>query len=759
MIRFMRWFGLSACLGWCVCCCFSVAALGLPAGRSYELVSPAYKAGYGVLELKAVADDGAGSVPRVAFTSQGSFGAVPASTAFFSYLAARSPSSWSTGPLDAPSVLSPDGLISDFSGDLSLTLFTGTLAPNTGTAEFEGSEDVFLLRRTTTPDVVANWEVAGVVKVVARKVGENALFIVEEGVSGNLCHIVLSSLEGGALLPEAVDTNESLYDLQSGASGCGGEAGLRMVGLNNEGKVIDLKCEASYGADHFGHRNSNFNAISQDGSEVFFMQKVDPSTGCRDSPSAQLFVRLGGSRTLEVSRPLGPCGERGEVPCPDAQVRAPSFFEGASEDGSRVFFTTTESLVEGDGDGKRDLYMATIGCPVGEAGGCAVTDRQVTSLVQVSRSAVGSEAAEVQGVVRVAPDGSRVYFVARGALSGSNSEGRGPVAGADNMYVYDVGSGKLGFVADLCSGAGLSGEVEDVSCPPSLESGEAVGGKLPRNDTVLWLGLGEAQSNPTGGVLVFASYGQLSRGDNDAAKDVYRYDAAAGSLGRVSEGEAGFDANGNGDEGPVDDATIHRAWVAGLARAYQQREMDRRAVSVDGSRIVFESAEALSPHATNGQVNVYEWHEGSGVLLVSSGSAPTSDCCGVISASGRDIVLKTSQALVSQDGDQVADLYDARLEEGEGFPLPVAARQQCSSDACQGPLTNPAPLLVPGSVSQAAGDNFLPPAKSKRPPSKHKKKTKKKKVRRAHRASDEKRGRAARMHDRAGLATRGGGRR
>jgi hypothetical protein len=53
------------------------------------------------------------------------------------------------------------------------------------------------------------------------------------------------------------------------------------------------------------------------------------------------------------------------------------------------------------------------------------------------------------------------------------------------------------------------------------------------------------------------------------------------------------------------------------------------------------------------------------------------------------------------------DLYDARI--GAGFPAVPAAPEECSADACQGPLTNPAPLLVPGSVSQSPGENLTSP--------------------------------------------------
>ena len=46
---------------------------------------------------------------------------------------------------------------------------------------------------------------------------------------------------------------------------------------------------------------------------------------------------------------------------------------------------------------------------------------------------------------------------------------------------------------------------------------------------------------------------------------------------------------------------------------------------------------------------------------------------------------------------------------GKASPRCPAERQPCEGDGCQGPLTNPAPLLVPGSVSQEPGDDFPPP--------------------------------------------------
>ena len=163
-------------------------------------------------------------------------------------------------------------------------------------------------------------------------------------------------------------------------------------------------------------------------------------------------MRVDGSRTLEVSRPLS--SECHEVPCngveEQAADRGATEFQGSNEAGTRVFFTTTQSLVAQDTDEKNDLYMANIGCTDGE-GECEAAGKAVTSLVQVSH---GGEPAEVQGVVSIAPDGSHVYFVARGVLgSGANARGDAPVKGADNLYVYDSTSGgQPVFVTDLCSG-------------------------------------------------------------------------------------------------------------------------------------------------------------------------------------------------------------------------------------------------------------------------------------------------------------------
>ena len=726
-------------LACCVCCCASSGASALSEGRVYEMVSPVFKGGYGAV-LTAVAPDG----DSVAFSSLGAFAAIPLPGTDNAYVASRQAGAgWSTTALQPP-----------FQGS-GAEDFSSTMEYALGSTFVGEREAVYMVHRVGAPDSPAEWEVAGGLVLQ----WPNALFpgIREyRGGSGDLCHLVL---EGFGLLPETAPSQiDRLYDL---SRGCGGEApSLRLVGVRNklapqgEPEAITTHCEVEFGLgygydDHGEEPEVGENAVSADGREVFFTVNVEEGATPDCSGGVhQLFVRIGSARTLEVSRPLDPalpfggCGVEGEVPCPGAAARASAYFKGASEDGSRVFFTTFAPLVSGDEDGKNDLYMATIGC--GEAQpGCEEADRQLTSLAQVSHDPVAGQAAEVQGVVKVAPDGSRIYFVAHGVLAEeADAEGLLPVEGAENLYVYErdarYPSGHTAFVADLCSGAASSGGYEDVRCPRTL-SGST-------NDVGLWgaAGDGEAQTTPDGGFLVFSTYAQLiahgPQADTDTARDVYRYDAQTGTLDRVSLGVGGYGANGN--DGAFD-ASIVGAGLRNDARVETEQEMTTRAVSDDGSRVVFTTSEPLSPDASNGLSNVYIWHKGPGwsegeVSLISSGSAPTNDFNPVITPDGRDVVFNTSQGLVPGDTEGDLDVYDARME--GGFPAPAVQRRQCSSEACQGPFTAPAPLLVPGSVSQAPGQNFAAPVAAKAKPKAEKRKKKRSKVKKRARKSDQRRG-------------------
>ncbi len=692
--------------------------------RAYEMVSPPYKGGYGVKPpINAVSANG----DIVMFHSPGAFAGAPAgitgSTGVSSaYVARRGPSGWSTSPLQVPAALMPHPVDIDVSPSLGSVLASGQPGANYEGATQTAKEQEFRIHSVESPDTAASWELTG---PVLRTFPEEAITITEKGASPDFCHILVepAPLEGlnHLLRGEEGQVGRPLYDV---ARGCDGEpATVRRVSSDNAGSTISAGCGAQLGIESYAthqssptelpHSHNTFNAVADDGKEVFFTDGTQEEGSSCHEEHYQLFVRLGGERTLEVSKPLEEaCAE---VPClPASETRANANFVGASEDGSTVFFTTTAPLEpKTDNDSGENLYMARIGCPESEPQ-CDVAKRVVTSLTQVSADPNGG-AAEVQGVVRVAPDGEHVYFVARGDLLSSSaqavlaSEGRPvPHAGADNLYVYDSAAGGVVFIGDLCSGKELSGVAEDLHCPGT------------ESDNNLWSGGGEAQTAGLDGrFLVFATFAQLTAGDTDGARDVYRYDAVTGVLQRVSVGEAGFDANGNDS---AFNASLPLGQTAGKS-VLEQHELGNRVVSEDGSRIVFRTSEPLSPAAVNGLADVYEWHIGPGeteglVSLVSSGTSETPDEHFTISPEGNDVFFMTSQGLVAQDTDGVPDIYDARI--GGGFPSSAGERQaSCEGDACQGPLTNPAPLLVPGSAVQAPGENLPAP-----PPATVKAKTK-----------------------------------
>jgi len=88
-----------------------------------------------------------------------------------------------------------------------------------------------------------------------------------------------------------------------------------------------------------------------------------------------------------------------------------------------------------------------------------------------------------------------------------------------------------------------------------------------------------------------------------------------------------------------------------------------------------------------------------------------------MSASGSDIFFTTATQLVGQDQDELADLYDARLNRpGElaGFPAPhtalacLAPAPLGPAEECQlGPSEAP-PFGAPGSLSFTGGANVVP---------------------------------------------------
>jgi hypothetical protein len=420
--------------------------------------------------------------------------------------------------------------------------------------------------------------------------------------------------------------------------------------------------------------------ISAGGSTVLFTAlpagyacNLSSSNGPGTGPAVdQLFARVGEPGTETKVGSAVTVNVAGSTECATAAfdscnvTEAPAY-QGASTDGSKVFFTSEQPLVEHDTDSTNNLYECRLPGDSGKPLTPVTPVNPCPELVRVSVAGSGA-GAEVQSVVSVSADGSHVYFIAKGVLSGANAEHNSPTAGQDNLYVWD--EGRTAFIATLPSAAFTRGEV---------------------------------QATPDGEQLVFTSSADLTVDDTSTVAQVFLYEAQHEALVRVSRGQHGFNDDGN--------TTTNPASVLNGAD-----EEGGRVISEDGSEVVFESNQALTEQVHGGLHNVYLWRGGN-VYLISDGTPAgdrarneREDYAGLvgIDASGENVFFTTEAQLVGQDTDELSDLYDARID--GGFSAPKV--NECAGESCQGAFSAPAAPLSSGSLSSSGAGNLAPALKS-----------------------------------------------
>jgi hypothetical protein len=569
----------------------------LPECRAYEMVTPLYKEGFPVVSVlsRSFTDDGV-----VSYSSVGSFAGNQQPIAGNRYHATRSQTGWVTSSVAPDRLFNVGGAgagVEGESADLRRTLWRVNF-------------------RRDVPGDTPNFYLRGSDGAMTRigsaeqPTGGTLLFA---GGSFDLSHVLFNF--GATPVYEHVGT--------------GNEGPPHAASVDNHGQVQGPVCPWS---------------ISADGRVIVYSTECGFGTPLGVS---QVWARVAGSASVWVSG--SECTRTSGDPGGACNAVAPAEYAGAATDGSRVFFTTAQQLVNGDIDQTNDLYECEIPpgapAPVGTANPCA-------SLSEVSGNASG---ANVQSVVKVSDDGSRVYFVAQGVLASNlGSNDAAAVAGDNNLYVWEEDAahpaGQTTFVAKLESGIGF-----------------------------------HPQTTTDGRYLVFETASRLLASDTDEAPDVYRYDAQTGVLLRLST-----DTNGSSGNEPGVEARLARA---ALYRPHSS-------VTDDGSIVVFESSEALSPADTDGVTDAYEWHDGQ-VSLISNGGGEEPR----ITSSGQDIFFFTTQPLTAGDSGLELDIYDARV--GGGFP--VSASAPCSGEACQGSMAlQPQPPGV--SASAAFSGPGSPPA-------------------------------------------------
>ena len=166
--------------------------------------------------------------------------------------------------------------------------------------------------------------------------------------------------------------------------------------------------------------------------------------GGANPPADEIWARIDGTISVDVS--ASQCNR--VAPADPCNAPAKATFRAATPDGSRVFFTTTQQLVNADTDQTNDLYACDIPAgtpaPIGKANPCP-------ALTQVSGAETG---ADVESVTRVSEDGSTAYFTAKGVLADNEDAlGEEAAAGDHNLYVWRTDAahpdGQTSFLARL----------------------------------------------------------------------------------------------------------------------------------------------------------------------------------------------------------------------------------------------------------------------------------------------------------------------
>jgi hypothetical protein len=740
----------------------------LPDCRAYELVSPPNKNGGSVeggvtFEALPPPEQAAADGEAITYGSQTTFTEADPESSILTtqYLSVRGPDGWSTRAI-TPRQSLPYGEIDKSSGAEDWDLFQGFS---------ENLETGFLL--SEDPPLVAGaplgyynpylqdesdggYTLLSTVKP-AQEPGyadeTNGAFLVHyAGMSADGSHVIFEANE--ALTPEAVPGRDNLYEWADGRLELvsvlpNGEADFtRTAGRVAEKYGLEFGGPPTQGDPARTDEESYNRAISLNGTRVFWTSSnTSEETGARQVYMHE--ITTAGARTVEVSASQKTNGSGPGGGDPNSPL--PPHYWTASADGSLVYFTSCQQLTNDstakvsrpqpgapeweecrdrnssgpDGNQGQDLYQY-------DANTGVLTD------ITVDRNA--GETADVKGVLGTSEDGSYVYFAATGKLAeGAIPESENANPESINLYLWHDGT--TTFIASL-------GGERDTGTSYSEEHPEEASD---------WDEADQQQSSrisPDGQFLAFESTRPLTGYDNvastpaceenqldedryyhdveDRCFEVYEYDAATGRLSCASCNPSGVP--------PVGESVVPETLSSGdRARGWQTPTVQQRYL-VDDGQLFFTSKDALLPQASDGQQNVYEYdpdavgscRSAQGCInLISSGTSSGPSWFVDASADGANAFFTTNQSLLPQDGDDVYDMYDARVD--GGFAATVAP--PCGGEACRPPVT-PAPAIYgapPSATFVGAGNPAvqLPAVESKtkkapgrKPGSKKKKKKK-----------------------------------
>jgi hypothetical protein len=403
-----------------------------------------------------------------------------------------------------------------------------------------------------------------------------------------------------------------------------------------------------------------------------------------------------------------------------------AFYKGNSADASSIAFEVNGTLyvrINSGSESGEATQKVTEGAPVyaglsdqgrylfyvpgGEKGTIHRFDTVTKADEEVNPGVAGE-------IVNVSGDGSHVYFISEERISGEG------VSGSPNLYVWSGGTSVL--VATVANSdleqtspapAGIDPRI------PALTRWTSWVTNLNQGALAQGPGADSSRTTPDGTVLVFESRAHLTSYDNteidaSACGDQEKSGEGCTEIYRYAEGDGLACVSCNFGHPASHDARLQELRWASLQTIVHN-------VSEDGSRVFFETAEALVARDTDGLNDIYEWQEafegGGSVDLISSGHSvayaedspiapetgqilPPPNILLSVTPDGSDVAFLARDPLVEgAPGGGVTAIYDARI--GGGFPTP-ASPEICVEERCR-----PAAGNGPASPSQGTSSESL----------------------------------------------------
>jgi hypothetical protein len=406
---------------------------------------------------------------------------------------------------------------------------------------------------------------------------------------------------------------------------------------------------------------------------IFFTRPTRPDGVTPDptSLSGQLFMRTDGTSTVQLNAYENSPG-----------IPGPATYLDASADGERVFFSTHDALTnDAPADGLGKIYMYDVTRPAGS---------RLTFLSRDDEPADGTGSAV--GMIGASADGHYAYLVVDSQLVSGQ-----PLLGSSGAGMYLWHDGTLRYIG------------------PAIEDSSTLQAELFSAGTTN--GRRQARVTPDGRHMLFSAISGTGLTGYDhgscsiiggGCRELYVYSADSGTVACASCNPTGAPATAMATD-----------VVRALAGASQTSVHQNEAITDDGSRVFFSTAEALVPEDINSRSDAYEYDVASRTVhLLSSGTSTWDSWFLDASANGDDAFFVTNEELVGWDRDQAYDLYDARG--GGGWPEPSPQPEACGESSCRGPLASaPSVLGAPASATLEGAGNLEPEA-TKHPPTSRK---------------------------------------